>query len=143
MTTKTKITNEQIEAQELYQLGEALLDGCLELNREFIKQYCGEMVAAQLLRVPEADRAYLLQGHLGEGSFPGGLYGEQDSAIVLPHGEIEYQFEGEPSEVFETPDELYIKGDLAYLYTGYGAIFEVDVQGLTRAIDEHLGEVSN
>ncbi len=133
-----KITNEQIESQELYSLGEALLDNSLELNEEFIKRYCGPMVAAQLLRVPQKERAYVLDGNLGEGYFPGGIGSLDDNTIVLPHGEIEFQFEGEASEVFETPDDLTINGNLAYLYTGYGAVFQVDIDGLTKAIDEHL-----
>ena len=139
-TNQTKITNEQIESQELYSLGEAILDGSLELNSEFIKRYCGQSVATQLLRLPEKDRAYCLEGNLGEGYFPGTIGSLDENTIVLPHGEIEYQFEGEASEVFETPDDLTINGNLAYLYTGYGAVFQVDVAGLEKAIDEQLND---
>lgn len=133
-----RITNEQIESQELYSLGEAILNGSLELNSEFIKRYCGQSVAAQLLRLPEKDRAYALEGNLGEGYFPGGIGSLDDNTIVLPHGEIEFQFEGEAFEVFETPDDLTINGNLAYLYTGYGAVFQVDIDGLTKAINDQL-----
>ena len=135
---ETRITNEQIESQELYSLGEALLDNSLELNEEFIKRYCGQSVAVQLLRLPEKDRAYALEGNLGEGYIPGGIGSLDDNTIALPHGEIEFQFEGEASEVFATPDDLTINGNLAYLYTGYGAVFQVDIDGLTKAIDEQL-----
>jgi hypothetical protein len=136
-----KITNEQIERGEIDQMAEAI-GNCLELNREFIKQHCGETVSALLLQLPEKEREFAIQGCIGEGYFPGCLYGEMPDAIVLPHGEIEFQFEGNAEEVFETPEELTIHGDLAYLYTGYGLILPVDCKKLAANVAGILLPVS-
>src|ERR1022692_1767123 len=100
-----KITNEQIEQWEIESMADAV-GNCLELNNEFVVKYCGARVADLLKPVPEQDREYVLSGCIGEGYFPGCLYGELPDAIVLPHGEIEFQFEGDANEVFETPNEL-------------------------------------
>jgi hypothetical protein len=132
-----KISNDQIEQQEIDSMADAI-GNCLELNNEFVKKYAGETVAALLLQLAEKDREFALQGCIGAGYFPGGLYGELPEAIVLPHGEIEFQFDGDPSEVFETPDDLTINGNLAYLYTGYGLVLPIDCKKLAENISEIL-----
>jgi len=133
-----KITNKQIEARELRSLGE-LIGNEFKLTEDFIDRYFGEAVKALLLRLSnEKDRAYVIEGCIGEGAFPGGLWSPSPNEIYLPSNEIEYQFEGEPEDVFETPDELTIHDDLAYLYTGYGASFEIDVEKLKCNIDAFL-----
>lgn len=132
-----KISNEQIEQWESESMIDAL-GNCLELNSEFIARYCGENVANLLKQLPEDAREFALQGCIGKGYFPGCLYGEQSDAIVLPSDEIEYQFKGKPEDVFETPGELTIKGDLAYLYTGYGLILPVDCAKLAENIKDAL-----
>ena len=135
-----KLTNEQIELNELANLGDAI-GVCLELNDEFLRQYCGADVAELLGKLTcEKDRAFCLQGCLIEGKewFAHGVECEQPDAIYLPSGEIEIQFEGEPEDYFESPGDLTIEDDLAYYYTGYGAFFPVDIEKLAANVAEQL-----
>lgn len=134
------LTNEQIEANELASLGDAI-GSCLELNNDFLARYCGAEVREQLGKLTcERLRAYVLQGCLIEGKewFAHGLECEQPDAIYLPSGEIEIQFEGEPENFFESPEDLTIYGGLAYYYTGYGAFFPVDVAKLAENVTTEL-----
>lgn len=114
------------------------LGNCLELNADFIARYCGEAVAKLLLQIPESEREFALQGCIGEGYFSGYVYVQRDDEIVLPSSEIEVQFEGSAEDVFETPNELTIHGNLAYLYTGYGLILPIDVKKLAINVAEFL-----
>lgn len=132
----TKITAEMVERLELDSLADAI-GNCLELNDEFLSRYCGQEIAEQLRRIPESEREYILQSHIGEGYIVHGIPTESGREIMLPIGEIEYQFDGQPSEVFENPDDFHISGNLAYLSV-YGAYFPVDVDGLKTEIDEFL-----
>jgi len=132
-----KLTNEQIEQMEIDSMIDSL-GNCLELNSEFIANYCGETVAALLNQLPEKEREFALSGCVTGGNFPGGLYGDQPNAIVLPYGEIEYQFDGAPEDIFETPGDLTINGNLAYLYTGYGLILNVDCGKLAKNVKSAL-----
>ena len=125
-------------ASELYSLGEALLDGCLELNDHFLSAYCGSEIRELLGKLPEGERAFALQGCLGEGDFPCGPTGDYKDCILLPHGEIEIQFEGKAEDFFAEPEEYTIRGDLAYLYTGYGAEFTVDCKKLSANVASAL-----
>ena len=131
-----KITNEQIEEWEAQSLVDGLFDGSLELNDEFLEQYAGEDLRRALLSVPENDRAFLLDGHTGEPWFNGTIPSLDTDSFLLPCGEIETQFDGNAADVFETPDDLCIQGDLAYLYIGYGLSVPVDVAGLRAEIAE-------
>lgn len=134
------LTNEQIELNELASLGDAIGDG-LELDDGFLRQYCGADVAALLGKLTcEKGRAFCLQGCLIEGEewFAHGMECEQSDAIFLPSGEIEIQFEGEAEEYFESPEDLTIKGDLAYYCPGYGAFFPVDIEKLAANVAEQL-----
>ncbi len=137
--TRAKITSEQIMRWEADSMTEAL-GNCLELNSDFIAKYCGEKVAELLNQLPEDEREYALQGCIGEVYFPGCIYGDLPDAIVLPSGEIEYPFEGTPEDTFETPEELTINGDLAYLYTGYGLVLPVDCEKLAQNVASCLLE---
>lgn len=132
-----KITNEQIMDWEQQSMREAL-GNSLELHDEFLAKYCGENVRALLKQLPEKEREFALQGCDGEGHFPGTVYGNQPDAIVLPSGEIEHQFDGDPADVFETPDELTINGSLAYLYTGYGLVIPIDCVKLAENVKSAL-----
>lgn len=132
----SKITMEMIEKWELDSLANAI-GNCLSLNNDFLSRYCGREVAAQLRRIPESDREYILQSYIGEGYTIHGIPPESDREIYLPIGEIEYQFDGQPSEVFENPDDFHISGDFAYLSV-YGAYFPVDIPALRSEIDEFL-----
>lgn len=136
----SKITVEMVENWELQSLADAI-GNCLELNDDFISRYCGEEIARQLVRVKESDREYILQSHIKEGYIVNTIPTVSSREIYLNIGEIEYQFEGDPAEVFENPDDFYISGDCAYV-SCYGAYFPVDVDALRQEIDEYLsGEI--
>lgn len=131
-----KITAADVIAWELQSLADAI-GNCLALNDEFIGRYCGENVAAQLRRIPESDREYILQSHIGDGRAVGGFYSLGADSIVLPVGEVEYQFDGAPEDTFADPDEFTISGNLAYA-TMDAAEFPVNVAALETEIDEFL-----
>ena len=116
------------------------IGNCLELNNEFINRYCGADVAKLLLSIPEDEREHALEGCFGEAYFPGFPIDQQDEAIVLPHDEIEYQFEGQSEDVFENPDDFAINGNLAYLYTGYGLVIPIDCNRLSENVALALAE---
>jgi hypothetical protein len=136
MNSHKKITVDNAIEWELQSLADAI-GNCLELNDDFIGRYCGARVAAQLRRIPEDDREYYLQSHIGDGRAVGGFYSLGESSIVIPVGEIEYQFDGAPEDTFEDVRDWTISGNLAY--TGLdGAEFPVDVESLAEEIDEFL-----
>ena len=134
---RKKITAEQIEEWEIESMIDALLGGAFELNDEFLDRYAGADLAALLKTVPESDRAFHLDGNIEpeEAHFNATVPGLEEAAFMLPHNEIEYQFEGTPEEAFEKPDDFHIEGDLAYLYTGYGLTIPVDMNGLRESIN--------
>jgi hypothetical protein len=132
----SKITTDMVENWEIENLASAI-GNCLELNNDFLSRYCGKKIAAQLSRIPESEREYILQSHIGEGYSVHTIPTESDREIMLPVGEIEFQFEGQPSDIFENPDDFHISGDCAYL-SCYGVYFPVDVDSLKSEIDEHL-----
>jgi hypothetical protein len=131
-----KLTADIVVEWELQSLGEAI-GNCLALNDDFLDRYCGERVATQLRRIPEKDRENILAQHIGEGFAVGGYYSLGESSIVLPVGEVEYQFEGNPEDTFADVNEWTINGNLAY--TGLDAAeFPIDVESLAEEIDEFL-----
>lgn len=132
----SKITAEMVERWELDSLADAI-GNCLELNDEFLSRYCGREIAEQLLRIPESEREFILKSHIDDGYTAHGIPTESGREIYLPIGEIEFPFDGDPSEVFDNPDDFHIDGQLAYL-SCYGAYFPVDVDGLKSEIDEFL-----
>lgn len=136
MNDTKKITVDDIYSWELQSLGDAI-GNCLELNDDFLSRYCGEEIAAQLRRIPESDREYILQSHIGEGYIVNTIPTSSESEIYLPIGEIEYQFDGNPEDTFENPEDFYISGNLACV-GAYGAYFPVDVPALRQEIDEYL-----
>ena len=136
MNSHKKITVDNAIELELQNLADAI-GNCLELNDDFIGRYCGARVATQLRRVSESDREYILQSHLGDGRAVGGFYSLGESSIVLPVGEIEYQFDGAPEDTFETVSDWTINGNLAYAGMD-AAEFPVDVDALETEIDEFL-----
>jgi len=131
-----KITVDDAIGFEIESLRDAI-GNCLELNDEFVGRYCGENVAAQLRRIPESEREGLLAAHIGDGRAVGGFYSLGDSSIVLPVGEIEYQFDGAAADTFADLNDWTISGDLAYA-TLDAAEFPIDVDALERDIDEFL-----
>jgi len=136
----TKYTTEMAELHEITSLLDALCDGCLELNKEFLERYAGSAVREQLMRLPYADRAFHLSSVVDEDncSFLYYAMSQEKNSIFLNVDEIEVQFDGAPEDFFENPDDWYITGDLAYHSTGYGLIVNVDVKSLKENIDEAL-----
>lgn len=136
METHKKITVDDAIGWELQNLADAI-GNALELNDEFVSRYCGARVAEQLRRIPESDREYILQSHIEDGRAVGGFYSLGESSIVLPVGEIEYQFDGAAEDTFEAVSDWTIKGNLAYAGMD-AAEFPVDVNALEIEIDEFL-----
>lgn len=136
-----KITAEQIQEWEATQLIGAL-GNCLELNDLFLDRYASPEFANLLKQVPKCDREYVLNGITETHYFNGSPPGNNSQDIWLDVGEIEYQFEGDPSDVFENPDDFTINGDLAYLYVGYGLSITFDRAELLQSINDYLSEKS-
>lgn len=132
-----KITAEQVMECEKNQLIEAL-GSVLELNNSFLARYCGDGVRALLEVIPEQDRGYALVIAERESYFNHSIPSNKGNVILLPVSEIEYQFQGEPAEVFENVEDWHIERDLAYLYIGYGLTIEYDLELLEQAVREIL-----
>jgi len=137
-----KYTAEMAMEQEKQGLLDALCDGCIELNNEFLDRFAGNSVKEQLLRVVEGDRGYFLDSAfvIDEDNcfFNGSPASNCDNDIWLDVSEIEIQFDGDPEEYFDNVDDWTIDGDLAYLYVGYGLTVNVDVDALKENIDDSL-----
>jgi len=131
-------TREMAEEQEIQGLLDALYDGSIELNEDFLAQCAGETVKEILMAIPEEDRAFHLDGCIDENEcfFNGSPATNCDNDIWLNISEIEIQFEGNPHDFFQNVDDWTIKGDLAYLYIGYGLTVNVDVDSLRKNIKE-------
>ena len=137
MNEKTGYTTEQAVESELYSLGGAI-GNSLELNDAFLDRYCSDSVNLALSMLSgKQDRAYALDGCVGEGREAGyeSLAGD---SILLPVGEIEERFEGKPEEYFEEPEDWAINGDLAY-YPMIGAYFSVDIVQLRENVNDIMG----
>lgn len=131
-----KITTDDIEEQEATSLIEAL-GNCIEMNDEFLKRNCSAEFAAIMREVPEGDREYIISGLSEKHWFNGSPTCDDCQDIWLDVSEIEYQFEGSPEDTFENPDELTIRGELAYLYVGYGLSIDFDRDELVKAIETY------
>lgn len=130
--TKKKITAEMIEEWEANSLIEALGHE-IELNDEFLDRYCSKGFAALLKMVPEDEREFVLEGVPEKHWFNGSPPSDDAQDIWLNVAEIEYQFEGDPEDVFEDPSDFTINGDLAYLYVGYGFSIKFNRGALLQA----------
>jgi len=138
MIEKTGYTTGQAIKSELYCIGEAI-GNTLELNNEFLGRYCSDTVNVALsMLTSEQDRAGAIDGCIGEGR-EAGYEGINGDSILLSVGEIEVQFEGEPEEYFEEPENWAINGDLAY-YPMIGAYFSVDIEQLRENVNDILSE---
>ncbi len=132
-----KITSDMIEEWE----AESLLDArgnCIELNEDFLSQYCGEEFTKLMKQIPERDRELVLSGLEEKHWFNGFPAGNDTQDIWLNVSEIEYQFEGDSNDVFENPQDFTIHGDLAYLYVGYGFSIEYNREKLQEAVKDYL-----
>jgi len=132
-----KFTTKMAEEQEKQVLMDALCDGSLELNDEFLDKYFGETIRDILKRIPEKDRAYALgYGILDDNAFfNGGIPSLGNEDILIPCEEIEIQFVGKPEEYFEDVSAWYINGNFAYHYVGYGLTIPVDVEKLKFQVE--------
>lgn len=137
-----KYTTKMAEKQEINGLLDALCNGCIELNENFLNRYAGEKVKDILLSIPEGDRGFHLSSVIDEDNcfFNGSPASNCDNDIWLDVAEIEVQFEGKPEDFFDDPEDWYIKDDLAYHYVGYGLTVNVDVDTLKENIEDWYQE---
>ena len=137
MNKSRKLTTEDIEEFE----ATSLLDGignCIELSDEFLNRFCSKEFANKILAIPETDREYILTGLTEKHWFNGSPACNDCQDIWLDVSEIEWQFEGKPEDIFEDISDFIIRGDLAYLYIGYGFSIEYDAAELDAAIKAYL-----
>ena len=139
MEKNRKITAEDILESHRELLIESLFDGSLELNDCFIRTYCNEEIQSILIPLSEDTRAIVLDGTIKDSWFNGSIPGDVYHCLI-PCEEIEYQFEGIPEDVFEDPGDFTIRGNLAYLYTGYGFSIEFDIDSINRNIKLYIPE---
>lgn len=137
----TKFTADMAMDQEKQVMLDALCGG-IELNEEFLTRYAGENVKTQLMRLPERDRSFYLSSAIDEDNcfFNDTVVINMPNDIWLDISEIEIQFEGESEDYFENLEDWTIDKDLAYLYVGYGLTIKVDIERLTKDINEALEE---
>ena len=132
----SKISNEQILEGEADSLIDAI-GNCLELNDLFLERYCNQEFQELMKDIPECDREFVISGIDINHWWNGSPAGNDSQHIWLDVSEIEFQFEGDPKEVFESPEDLTINGDLAYLYVGYGLSIEFDHNQLIEAVKDY------
>ncbi len=137
-----KITSDMILEWEADSLIDAV-GNCLELNDIFLKRYCNKEFYDLLIEIPECDREFVLSGIDIKHTWNGFPPNKDWQHIWLDVGEIEYQFEGDPINVFEDINDFTINGDLAYLYTGYGLSLEFDHSQLIEAIQDYKENYQN
>jgi len=131
-----KITTDMIEDWEKESLIDAL-GNCIELNDLFLERYCSQEFQDLMKDIPERDREFVISGIDVKSWFNGSPAGNNSQDVWLNVSEIEFQFEGDPAEVFEDPEEFVINGDLAYLYIGYGLSIEFDHDQLIEAVNDY------
>ena len=132
----SKITNDQILDWEANSLIEAI-GNCIELNDLFLERYCNQEFQELMKDIPERDREFVISGLDINHYWNGSPAGSNDQHIWINVSEIEFQFEGNPEDVFEDLDDLTINGDLAYLYVGYGLSIEFDKIQLIEAVNDY------
>jgi len=130
------ITNEDILEWQAESIKDAI-GNCIELNNTFLDRYCNKEFQDLVIDIPENDREFVLSGididHHWNCFPPSGDW----QHIWIDISEIEFQFEGDPKEIFEDLEDLYIDGDLAYLYTGYGLSLNYDITQLLESIKDY------
>ena len=132
----SKITNDQILDWEANSLIEAI-GNCIELNDLFLERYCNQEFQELMKDIPERDREFVISGLDINHYWNGSPAGNNDQHIWIDVSEIEYQFEGNPEDIFDEPEDLTINGDLAYLYVGYGLSIEFDKIQLIEAVNDY------
>ena len=88
--------------------------------------------------IPESEREFILEGHIGEGKAVG-HYGDSGD-IFLNVSELEIQIESKDD--LEDPEDWTIDGDLAYCYIGAGIAFDVDIPALKADIADWYGKAA-
>ena len=115
----------------------------IELNDTFLKLYCNQEFQELMADIPEYDREYVLSGIDVDSTWNSFPPGNEWQHIWIDISEIEYQFEGDPKEMFEDLEDLVINGDLAYLYTGYGLSLNYNRDQLLESIKDYKENFSN
>ena len=134
--TPVKFTYAHAITAEAQALAEALCDGCLELNDEFLDRYCSEDLAKLLKIITcKKERALILDSHLTNDNWRAMSGFDEGSDINLLVGELEIQFEGEAADYFENPEDWYIKGDFAYAVLD-GICWTVDLDSLQQDVND-------
>ena len=135
---RIKFTREMAEEQEKQGIFEALDNGAIELNDEFLNRFVGEKVKEILIQLSQEDRAFHLMDSINEKDsfFNGSLTTNCDNDIWINISEIEVQFEGGEKDYFADLNDWTIKEDFAYLYIGYGLTINVNVDKLQKDIKE-------
>lgn len=134
---KQKVTPEMVRDWEAESLIDAI--GCeLPVDDDFLDRYCGERIKKALKQIGDVkERSWVLDDYIKTSYFNGSIPDLADDDILLPCGEIEYQFEDE-DEMDNSGGDFTIDGDCAYLYVGYGLTIKVDCDGLEKAVAEYL-----
>jgi hypothetical protein len=109
---RNKLTIDEAIEQEAINVADAYFshfDDPLQFAGEKVKDLFFEFSA---LMLDDQDIRWILDSASGDPREWG--YYSDDKSVIIPVGEIEIQFEGEPSEFFDNPDDWTIDGDLAY-----------------------------
>lgn len=130
-----KYTIEQAIEQEKQSMGDAIASGEIELNDECLERFCDDELKAILKAIPEADRAFLFEGHLQSENCRVMSGYDEGNNFSIAIGEIEEQFEGKASDWFEDESEWTISGDLAYAVLG-GLTWEIDCEALKQEVKD-------
>lgn len=133
-----KLSASDIENMEGDSVVGALFDGSIELNNAFLKSFCSERFYNLMKAIPLRDRAYILDGIKEEHWFNGYPASNTSQDVWIDISEIEWQFDGDPCDVFEDPQDFTIHENLAYLYVGYGLSVEFDRDELDQALIDYL-----
>jgi hypothetical protein len=136
------ITTDMIEDWESESLIEAI-GNCIELNDLFLERYCNQEFRDLMRDIPEYDREFVLMGIDVKCQFNGFPPSGEWQHIWLDISEIEFQFEGDPADVFEDPEDFTIDGDLAYLYVGYGLSINYDIKQLKESVRDYKENYQN
>jgi len=133
------LTEEMILTQHANMTIELLTDGGFSLDRHFIENNCGSVIAALLGLIPENERQNALDAALSgcvdeDWSFcyPGFVVQNYDNLIMIPVYSIVWQVD----ENVEVSSELTVVDDAVELYVGYGLFIRPNKNALLNYINE-------
>jgi hypothetical protein len=129
------LTTEQAIENECVQMLDAFFSGCFDNPRKFLSDYMNQLTAPIQ---DDKDLLHVLDGM--EKDAREGSYFEIDPDLHIgPIGEIEIQFEGEPKDFFEDPDDWCINKDLAYC-TMHSVVASFDYEEVKTAVADWVIE---